>query len=125
MRIAALQFAGNILLKLVYVQSEDNPQGDIAIRYIGLSEGEKLHEELFFDGSERPTAHHKIFRLREVGLSQFQMAETLRDLRAAVASGDRRAALDLLERRIPGFAADPAAAVPAFVAMPVQEADHG
>ncbi len=105
------------------LQSEDNPQGDIAIRYIGLSEGEKLHEELFFDGSERPTAHHKIFRVREVGLTQFQMAETLRDLREAVASGDRRAALDLLERRIPGFGSEPVVDAPAFATAAGQGAD--
>lgn len=98
------------------VQSDDNPKGDIAIRYIGLSEGEKLHEELFFDGSERPTAHHKIFRLREVGLSEFEMADTLRALRDAVTTGDRRAALAVLERRIPGFGVEPAAS-PSLVAL--------
>ena len=90
------------------VQNEENPHGDIAIRYIGLSEGEKLHEELFFDGSERPTAHHKIFRLRETGISEFQMAETLKSLRDAVAAGDREAGLSVLARRIPGFGTDAA-----------------
>ncbi len=101
------------------VQSDLNPHGDIAIRYIGLSEGEKLHEELFFDGTEKPTADHKIFRLREPGLSQIEMAEALRTLRAAVDAGDREAALDMLRRRITGFGADAARAVEAVPGVPL------
>ena len=90
-------------------QSEDNPNGDIAIEFIGLRAGEKLHEELFFDGSERPTAHSKIFRTREPGLSEFEMADILRRIRQALAAGDADAAMDLLSRRIEGFAGTDAA----------------
>lgn len=88
------------------VQSEANPNGDIRIDYIGLAEGEKLHEELFFDGSERPTAHRKIFRVREAGVSEFEMADILRTLRRAVDEGDAEAALSLVRRRISGFGSD-------------------
>ena len=85
------------------VQTEDNPNGDIPIEYIGLSAGEKLHEELFFDGSERPTAHSKIFRVRETGLSEFEVADILRKIRQALAAGDAAMAVALLARRIEGF----------------------
>ncbi|WP_179378103.1 polysaccharide biosynthesis protein [Jannaschia marina] len=87
------------------VRSEANPNGDIAIDFIGLRDGEKLHEELFFDGSERPTAHHKIFRVREHGLSEFEVADILRALRHAMASGAPEGALDAIARRVPGFGA--------------------
>lgn len=87
------------------VQSDTNPDGDIALKFIGLREGEKLHEELFFDGSERPTADKKIFRLREKGLSEFEMADILRSLRHAMASGAAEGALDAIARRVPGFGA--------------------
>ena len=93
------------------VQTETNPTGDIRIDYIGLAEGEKLHEELFFNGSERPTAHHKIFRVREAGVSEFEVADMLRKLRRAVEEGDEKAALALVRRRIQGFGVD--RAVPA------------
>lgn len=87
------------------VQDDENPGGDIAIDFIGLRDGEKLHEELFFDGSERPTADKKIFRLREKGLSEFEMADILRALRHAMASGAPEGALQAIARRVPGFGA--------------------
>nr|WP_245624135.1 nucleoside-diphosphate sugar epimerase/dehydratase [Jannaschia donghaensis] len=90
-------------------QTEANPGGDIAIEFVGLRDGEKLHEELFFDGTERPTADKKIFRLRERGLSEFEVAELLRALRHAMASGAPQGALDAIARRVPGFGSpDPA-----------------
>lgn len=85
------------------VQDAAHPQGDIAIEFVGLHDGEKLHEELFFDGSERPTANRKIFRLREAGLSEFEVADLLRALRQAMDTGRPRDALDAIARHIPGF----------------------
>ncbi|CUH38973.1 UDP-N-acetyl-alpha-D-glucosamine C6 dehydratase [Jannaschia seosinensis] len=82
------------------VQSEANPQGDIAIEFIGLRDGEKLHEELFFNGSERPTAHSKIFRTREAGLSEFEMADIIRRSREALAAGNSAAAFAVVSRLI-------------------------
>lgn len=52
-----------IRLAGVAVQSDDNPDGDIAISIIGRRPGEKTHEELFYDPeSAKPTQFEKILR---------------------------------------------------------------
>ena len=82
------------------LRDDANPDGDIEIRFIGLRDGEKLHEELFFDGSERPTAHHKIFRVRERALSELETARFLRVLRDALAAGDEAGALAVVRQHV-------------------------
>ncbi|MGB3409048.1 MAG: nucleoside-diphosphate sugar epimerase/dehydratase [Jannaschia sp.] len=85
------------------VRSDENPDGDIEIKFIGLRDGEKLEEELFLDGSEKPTAHRKIFRVRERSLSEIEMAGTLRALRTALAAGDEARVLEIVATRIESF----------------------
>ena len=87
------------------VRDAEMPQGDIEIQFTGLREGEKLHEELFLDGSQVPTSHHKIYRVHENLLSQIETADILRALRRAVEDGDRDAALDAVARRLHSFRA--------------------
>ena len=47
------------------VKSEENPNGDIEIKEIGIRSGEKLSEELNFDGKFEKTLNPKIFRSLE------------------------------------------------------------
>jgi FlaA1/EpsC-like NDP-sugar epimerase len=45
------------------VRNADNPEGDVEIVTIGARDGEKLHEELFYDpAGVAPTSHPKILR---------------------------------------------------------------
>ena len=85
------------------VRSEENPDGDIEIKFIGLRPGEKLEEELFLDGSEKPTSHRKIFSVREKSLSEIEMAATLRGLRTALAAGDSDRVQEIIAQRIESF----------------------
>ncbi len=73
-----------------------NPDGDIEIVVTGLRPGEKLHEELLIGDGLLPTPHPKILRAAEQGLSAMQVASLLREVRAAVASGDGTAARAVL-----------------------------
>ena len=69
------------------VRDAQNPSGDIALRYTGMRPGEKLAEELAFDGDVEGTSHPRIFRVADPILSEFELAQALRDVRRAVAEG--------------------------------------
>jgi len=47
------------------VADENNPDGDIAIEYIGLRDGEKLFEELLINENSSDTSHKSIIRNHE------------------------------------------------------------
>jgi len=78
-----------ILLAGLTVRNEQNPDGDIAIEIIGIREGEKLYEELFYDpSSAEVTKHPKIMRARHSGLTVPDLPAELERLRAAVDARD-------------------------------------
>ncbi|ROS01841.1 FlaA1/EpsC-like NDP-sugar epimerase [Sinobacterium caligoides] len=54
-----------IQLSGLEVQSEDNPAGDIALKFTGLRPGEKLYEELLIGDSVEVTAHERIMTANE------------------------------------------------------------
>tara|TARA_R110002094_G_scaffold8211_2_gene17711 strand:- start:1256 stop:2917 length:1662 start_codon:yes stop_codon:yes gene_type:complete len=85
------------------IRSPKVPYGEIAVEIVGLGEGENRHEQALCDGTEKATAHHRIFCLEDAGLSEFEVAEILRALRNAIASGQPEEAFSALARRIPGF----------------------
>ncbi|MGD9661880.1 MAG: polysaccharide biosynthesis protein [Porticoccaceae bacterium] len=47
------------------LRDDNNPDGDIEIRYTGIRPGEKLFEELLIDHKALPTEHPKIWRANE------------------------------------------------------------
>ena len=71
--------------------------GGIAIEVTGLRPGEKLYEELLIDGENlQPTPHGKIMRAHENYLSEIETAAMFKDLREAIATGDK----DRLRRNV-------------------------
>lgn len=79
-----------------------NPDGDIEIVVTGLRPGEKLHEELLIGDGLLPTPHPRILRAAERGLTARHAAALLREARAAVATGDARAARAVLFDHVEG-----------------------
>lgn len=59
------------------VQSDENPHGDIKIKYTGLRPGEKLYEELIIDGNVAGTEHSMIMRAEETCLESDRIQEHL------------------------------------------------
>jgi FlaA1/EpsC-like NDP-sugar epimerase len=88
-----------IALAGLSVRDARNPEGDIEIVTIGMREGEKLHEELFYNPEGvTPTAHSKILRARRMNGSGDTVPDMLAELSGAVANADRNAAVEVLFR---------------------------
>jgi len=85
------------------VRDEDNPQGDVEIREVGLRKGEKLYEELLIGDSALPTSHPCIMRAVEQRLSLQVMMEQLNKMKAALSDGNRGEALKILSILVPEY----------------------
>jgi FlaA1/EpsC-like NDP-sugar epimerase len=102
--VTITQLARQVIESAGYtVRDEDNPEGDIEIRYTGLRPGEKMTEELTLSGELIGTRHPKIFSAREHGLSEIEIASALRRLREAYVASNEDMARDVVQRWVEGF----------------------
>ena len=82
------------------VRDAQTPDGDIAIEFTGLRDGEKLEEELLVGQDMLATPHPKILRAEERGLSELETASALLEIRKAVEAQDGAAAAAAARRWI-------------------------
>ncbi|MEK1854262.1 MAG: nucleoside-diphosphate sugar epimerase/dehydratase [Phyllobacterium sp.] len=86
-----------ILLAGLSVKDSSNPDGDIEIVTVGIREGEKLHEELFYDPTGvSPTSHSKILRAKRSVNSVDHLPEAVAELRRLIDQRDTDAVRKLL-----------------------------
>src|SRR5215467_1037917 len=85
------------------VRDEQHPDGDIAIEYIGLRHGEKLHEELLLGENITPTEHAHILRSHEPCMPAGELAKVLDALRSAMDADDLSAIHATLMRAVEGY----------------------
>jgi FlaA1/EpsC-like NDP-sugar epimerase len=85
------------------VRDEEHPDGDIAIEYVGLRPGEKMHEELLLGENTTRTEHPRILKSHEPFLSAADLDAALRSLREAMAEGDVEAIQAILMRTVEGY----------------------
>jgi FlaA1/EpsC-like NDP-sugar epimerase len=85
------------------VRDEAHPDGDIAIAYTGLREGEKLYEELLLGAHISPTEHPRIMRSREPCLPRHELDAVLTELRAAMADSSPAAIRAVLARAVEDY----------------------
>src|SRR5207253_2202906 len=64
-------------------RTSQQPDGDIAIRVVGLRPGEKLFEELLIGDNAEPSEHPKIMRARERKMSWKEILRAVNELRRA------------------------------------------
>lgn len=85
------------------VRDAKHPDGDIAIEYIGLRPGEKLHEELLLGENTTRTEHPRVLKSHEPFLSQAELTSALDALRGAMEKDNVEAIHAVLTRTVEGY----------------------
>ncbi len=85
------------------VRDEDNPNGDVSIKYIGLRPAEKLYEELLIGKNVSGTGHPRIMRATEDYIRLSDLEPLLEQLKTALSIFDREQARDILIRLVNGY----------------------
>jgi FlaA1/EpsC-like NDP-sugar epimerase len=69
-------------------KNEQNPDGDIELRFVGLRPGEKLYEELLIGNEAAPSEHPRIMRTTEYSLPYETLDQLIENLMDACRSND-------------------------------------
>ncbi|HTT80491.1 MAG TPA: nucleoside-diphosphate sugar epimerase/dehydratase [Stellaceae bacterium] len=84
------------------------PQRDVAISYVGLRPGEKLHEALFHADEAPIPARNPALRLAAPRTADYAvLARSLDELEEQARAGNEARVLDLLHRLVPEYRAEP------------------
>jgi FlaA1/EpsC-like NDP-sugar epimerase len=85
------------------VRDDDAPEGDIAIRVVGLRPAEKLYEELLIGNNPAPTGHPRILKANEQFIPWPVLHERLDLVAAAIQASDVAKVLELLRELVPEY----------------------
>ena len=92
-----------IQLSGLHVLDDDNPDGDIEIKCIGLRPGEKLYEELLVSDNTSETDNPLILRAKEAMLDWVILKPILDQLHEATKKSDQEKVRELLIEIVPDF----------------------
>ena len=92
-----------IQLSGLHVLDDDNPDGDIEIKCIGLRPGEKLYEELLVGDNTSETDNPLILRAEEAMLDWVTLKPILDQLHEATKNSDQEKVRELLIEIVPDF----------------------
>ncbi|MBS1156632.1 MAG: capsular biosynthesis protein [Proteobacteria bacterium] len=85
------------------VRDEQQPDGDIAIKFTGLRPGEKLYEELLIGDAVAGTQHPRILKAQEYALTKTELEPVLQKLNQACCDNDCATIIDILCKNVHGF----------------------
>ena len=80
------------------IKNKDNINGDIEIKIVGLSKGEKLYEELLIGNNPIETQEQKILMAQEIYIQWAILEKYLKDLKIALEQNDLKIIYKLLTR---------------------------
>ena len=91
------------LLKIngLSLKDNNNPNGDIEIKYIGLRPGEKLKEELLINSKATKTIHPLIYSARESSIPLKELSYKLNHLKISCKEQNISAVLEILKEIVP------------------------
>jgi FlaA1/EpsC-like NDP-sugar epimerase len=93
------------------------PERDVAISYVGLRPGEKLHEALFHADEAPIATRHPALRLAAPRTADYAvLARSFDELEEQARAGNEARVLDLLHRLVPEYRAEVAVAQAAAAA---------
>ncbi len=92
-----------ISLAGLQVKDQQNPNGDIEIKYSGLRPGEKLYEELLIGGNVSGTKHSRIMQANEEYLDKPQLEVLLKSLQNVLADDDLDKIKQSLAKIVSGY----------------------
>jgi FlaA1/EpsC-like NDP-sugar epimerase len=104
------------------VRDERKPDGDIAIEYVGLRQGEKLYEELLISESSTGTRHPRIMKNSEPFIPLGKLRKELAELEAAMEARDNAGIEAILRRTVEGYV--PERALTSITSTETGEADE-
>ena len=85
------------------VRDEENPDGDIEIRFTGLRPAEKLYEELLIGNNVSGTEHPRIMRANEDYVKYTVLESSINELLDASLRLDRSRAREVLLNTVSGY----------------------
>lgn len=88
------------------VCDDENPEGDIEIKYVGLRPGEKLYEELLIGDNVTGTNHPKIMRAEEEKLTWDRILHYMSEFEAASNKFETKKIKLLLQEAVSGYVAE-------------------
>jgi FlaA1/EpsC-like NDP-sugar epimerase len=85
------------------VRDFENPEGDIAIEFVGLRSGEKLYEELLIGKESLPTKHARILKAKEISIPEHILQAQLTELKKLCDERDTSAILTSIKIMVANF----------------------
>ena len=92
-----------ITLSGLSVKDENNPNGDIEIKFTGLRPGEKLYEELLLSDNPEPTSHPRVMRANEQFVQWDEFETCLINLQDAVQENNVKVMSSILKQMVSGY----------------------
>ncbi len=85
------------------IKNDKNPNGDIEINFIGLREGEKIHEEIFIGNDIEETEHKDIMKANEDFISLDTLEKEILNLEESIKLNKYSQTIKILEKCVNGF----------------------